>query len=74
MATTRMRPPAGADVRRVSSGSRTYVPGRGGAWMIDDEDADDLRRAGWADDVPAATGEGSAAPAPASAPEPEPEA
>ena len=51
----KMRPPEGADVKRVHVGSRTYVPGKAGAWVIDEHDADDLRRAGW-QDVPAADG------------------
>ena len=49
----RMRPPEGADVITIAIGARTYVPGKGGDWTIDDNDADDLRRAGW-HDVPSA--------------------
>ena len=48
-----LRPPEGADVITIAIGTRTYVPGKGGAWTIDDNDADDLRRAGW-QDVPSA--------------------
>ena len=48
-----LRPPEGADVITIAIGARTYVPGKGGAWTIDENDADDLRRAGW-QDVPSA--------------------
>lgn len=46
----RMRPPEGADVKRVSVGLRTYEPGKAGTWTIEEIDADDLRRAGWQDE------------------------
>ena len=65
----KMRPPEKADVITIAIGARTYVPGKGGAWTIDDNDADDLRRAGW-QDVPSA----DAAPADTTADAPAPEA
>jgi hypothetical protein len=44
----KLQPPAESDVTRVSIGPRAYEP-KGGAWNIDEIDADDLRRAGWQD-------------------------
>lgn len=44
----KLQPPAESDVTRVSIGPRVYEP-NSGAWIIDEMDADDLRRAGWQD-------------------------
>ena len=44
----KLQPPIGSDVKRVSIGARVYEP-TGGAWDIQEIDADDLRRAGWQD-------------------------
>jgi hypothetical protein len=52
-----LTPPMGANVVRVSVGARTYEA-TGNAWLIEEQDADDLRRAGWRD-APAGTSEAS---------------
>jgi hypothetical protein len=43
-----LTPPSGADVVRVSVGARTYEA-TGSTWLIEEQDADDLRRSGWRD-------------------------
>ena len=64
----KMRPPDGADVKRVHVGLRTYVPGKAGTWTIDDNDADDLRRIGWQN---ASASDEAKADSPADVPAPE---
>ena len=56
----KLSPPPDADVVRVSIGARSYEA-KGGTWTIEDDDADDLRRAGWRD-APAGGSQASSTP------------